>query len=121
MSIAVFKVKIRSIKEVLDWRLCVGCGACAYISGGNGVRMEYVPDLGHRPVIEFGKEREQNPELLAVCPAVESEISAGDEEKVIANNASTTDKFHCVNRFSILFKLYLISINQINAGGRHVN
>ena len=42
-------MKVESIEDVVKWRLCVGCGACAAHSGGL-LRMENDPAQGHRPV-----------------------------------------------------------------------
>jgi coenzyme F420 hydrogenase subunit beta len=57
--------KFRSIDEVVAWRACVGCGACAYLSGG--VRMVDIPGAGNRPV-RCGATRVPEAELLAGCP-----------------------------------------------------
>jgi Pyruvate/2-oxoacid:ferredoxin oxidoreductase delta subunit len=44
-------MKVETIEDVVRWRLCVGCGVCAYWSKG-GVRMADDPEQGHRPVVE---------------------------------------------------------------------
>lgn len=68
--------KIRKLSDVVDWRLCVGCGACAYICPDKGVELVDFFAEGIRPVVtkdDCGGCRE----CLAVCPVVESDFSAG--------------------------------------------
>ncbi len=58
---------IRSIVDVVDWGLCVGCGACDFVCDNNAVRMVSIDDIGIRPV--FKKEMCQTcNECLSVCP-----------------------------------------------------
>lgn len=59
--------RIRDIADVVEQRLCTGCGACAYVDPG----LEMVDDLevGRRPL---GRSREG----LAVCPGVGLEHGA---------------------------------------------
>jgi len=67
-------MKIRSIEDVVRWRLCVGCGACAYMSGGT-LRMVDDYALGHRPVWSGEARGGVLEEVLRVCPAVETRIA----------------------------------------------
>lgn len=60
---------VKSIEDVVKWRLCVGCGACAAHSGG-ALRMENVPSQGHRPVFCGPRDEAVLREGLKVCPAV---------------------------------------------------
>lgn len=39
---------IRTIQDVVDWNLCVGCGACAYVCGHGGVSLEQILSVGIR-------------------------------------------------------------------------
>lgn len=41
--------KIKSIKDVVDWGLCTGCGACKYACGRNAVSLENIDSIGIRP------------------------------------------------------------------------
>lgn len=63
--------KIKTLKDVVDWRMCLGCGACAYFAGRDRIRMVDVPDTGLRPRIDM-----ETPEALAVCPALGNDLSA---------------------------------------------
>jgi len=42
--------KIRNIKDVVDWRLCVGCGACAYMCPDDRIELVNVVNEGIRPM-----------------------------------------------------------------------
>ena len=66
------KSRIKTISDVVDWRLCLGCGACAYICPEQ--RISLVNDLDHgiRPVIA-GDTCVSCTECLQVCPAVEND------------------------------------------------
>jgi coenzyme F420 hydrogenase subunit beta len=60
------KRTLNSFADVVNWGLCVGCGACAYGTKG-AVRMQHVEAEGFRPVFEHG-ESAQSPDLLKICP-----------------------------------------------------
>lgn len=62
---------IRSLTDVSAWRLCLGCGACAYICPEH-VSLIDMPDQGIRPVVMAGSES-RCAEALKVCPVVSSE------------------------------------------------
>ncbi len=66
---------MRTVQDIADWRLCLGCGACAYICPQQRVRLVDVATEGIRPVVEAtdcGTCRD----CLAVCPAFENDHSA---------------------------------------------
>ena len=62
-------MKIQSIDDVIRWRLCVGCGACSYMSDG-AFRMVDVPDQGHRPVKQRECAESMLGDCLKVCPGL---------------------------------------------------
>ena len=66
--------KFASIQEVVDSKLCSGCGACAYIQPAE-IRMVDVLDEGLRPATteEPGGEATDTSEALKVCPGIELE------------------------------------------------
>jgi len=47
-------MKITRIEQVVSWRLCVGCGACAYICRKGHIELRDIPTQGIRPVIHSG-------------------------------------------------------------------
>ena len=65
---------ITSIQEVVDSKLCSGCGACAYIQPTD-IHMVDVLDEGLRPVIteDSGGLTVDTSEALRVCPGIELE------------------------------------------------
>jgi coenzyme F420 hydrogenase subunit beta len=64
--------RIRDLNDVVDWRLCVGCGACAYICPEARVHLEDVVNEGIRPRASCEQCGECR-ECLDVCPAVQSD------------------------------------------------
>lgn len=66
-------MKVESIEDVVRWRLCVGCGACAYWSGG-ALRMADDPERGHRPEANGTCEAAVLRDCLKVCPGVETRL-----------------------------------------------
>src|SRR4051794_27667050 len=57
---------LKTFSDVVDWRLCVGCGACAHVGKDVGVRMVHVESEGFRPT--FDDSRRQGADDLRVCP-----------------------------------------------------
>ncbi|MFQ5630556.1 MAG: Coenzyme F420 hydrogenase/dehydrogenase, beta subunit C-terminal domain [bacterium] len=60
-------MRITNIKDVVDWRLCVGCGLCASICDKNKIQLVDVIDEGIRPVVQDGGCG-ANCDCLQVCP-----------------------------------------------------
>lgn len=62
--------RLRGIQDVVEHRLCVGCGACAYASRGS-VEMHHVFDEGWRPrwTVELTGEVERR--CADVCPVID--------------------------------------------------
>lgn len=62
----------RTVRGVAQWRLCLGCGACANICPENKIGLVDVVDEGIRPLVaaeDCGDCRK----CLLVCPAVEND------------------------------------------------
>jgi coenzyme F420 hydrogenase subunit beta len=62
----------KSVQDVADWRLCLGCGACAYICPQQKVRLINDLELGIRPVVE-NDQCLSCTQCLEVCPSVEND------------------------------------------------
>jgi coenzyme F420 hydrogenase subunit beta len=58
------------IDQVVEWRLCLGCGACAAVCTEKGIAMTDIVDQGLRPVVNFSKCRKCG-ECIKVCPGIE--------------------------------------------------
>lgn len=66
--------RIEKLSDVVDWRLCLGCGACAYVCPDQKVELWDFLREGIRPVVtepDCGDCRQ----CLDVCPAVQTDFS----------------------------------------------
>jgi coenzyme F420 hydrogenase subunit beta len=72
-----------SIDEVVRWRLCLGCGACAYLSGG-ALRMVDQPGVGLRPLAEAGNEGQARERPHRYCPALGASAPETSEADPVA-------------------------------------
>jgi coenzyme F420 hydrogenase subunit beta len=58
---------LKSLSDVVDWGLCIGCGACATACKSGSVRMVHVESEGFRPVFDDAACRDCQ-ECLEICP-----------------------------------------------------
>jgi coenzyme F420 hydrogenase subunit beta len=63
---------INNVRQIAEWRLCLGCGACAYICPEHRVRLVDFVEEGIRPVVELDHCASCT-ECLKVCPAFEND------------------------------------------------
>ena len=73
-------MRVKSIEDVVKWQLCVGCGACAYVSNG-AIEMTDDPRQGHRPVLNGLWDAATMKECLKVCPAAGTRLEVCDRER----------------------------------------
>jgi len=67
----------RNVADVASWRLCIGCGACAYACPEGRVKLVDFVDQGLRPVLPAGPCGDgQCTDCLAVCPGID--VSHGE-------------------------------------------
>ena len=65
--------RIKILADVVDWRLCIGCGACAYICPDARVQLVDFFAEGIRPVVAAGDCRDCVL-CLDVCPALHTDF-----------------------------------------------
>ncbi len=70
--------KIKRCVDVSTWRLCMGCGACAWSCPNEAVVLENIADRGIRPFIDESK-CEQCGACVAACPGVSLEHGGFDD------------------------------------------
>ncbi|HEY5705667.1 MAG TPA: Coenzyme F420 hydrogenase/dehydrogenase, beta subunit C-terminal domain [Terrimicrobiaceae bacterium] len=63
---------MKTVKDITDWRLCLGCGACAYICPKQEIRLVDFIEQGVRPVVE-ANDCGSCRLCLDVCPAYEND------------------------------------------------
>lgn len=59
--------RIRTVEDISKWRLCVGCGACAYICPEKKISLQNNVDEGIRPLLK-NTECGSCYDCLEVCP-----------------------------------------------------
>ena len=59
---------IRTIQDVVDWGLCVGCGACHYACDSGKVSLKNIDAVGIRPALK--EDCLECTECLKFCPGV---------------------------------------------------
>jgi coenzyme F420 hydrogenase subunit beta len=72
---------IKTFSDVVDWGLCVGCGACAYGSNGR-VRMVHVESQGFRPVFDDATGGVRS-DRIQICPGyqVDANLDIGNRPR----------------------------------------
>jgi len=66
--------RIRNLQDVVDWRLCIGCGACAHACEPGTVSLVNIESEGIRPV--FHGTSQSHKECLAICPGYSLDAEA---------------------------------------------
>lgn len=70
--------RIQNLKDVVDWGLCIGCGACAYACKNKHISLVNIESQGIRPKFE-SEQCAFCTECLAYCPGytVDSHLATG--------------------------------------------
>lgn len=66
--------QIKQLTDIVDWRLCIGCGACAYICPDNRVRLLDFLAEGIRPTLDVG-DCKTCTDCLEVCPGLQTDFT----------------------------------------------
>ncbi len=64
-----FSNKVRTVEDIVGWRLCLGCGACAYVCPEKNITLTDVLEEGIRPRIGDREKCRDCTDCLKVCPA----------------------------------------------------
>lgn len=69
--------RIRTLRDVVDWGLCIGCGACAAACPRQAISLVNIPEEGIRPVIapQACLDCECRDKVLEICPGYQ--VDAG--------------------------------------------
>ena len=59
--------RINNLQDVVNWGLCVGCGACKYACNKNAILLENIVTIGIRPKFKNHICSDCN-ECLSICP-----------------------------------------------------
>lgn len=66
--------------DIAAWRMCVGCGACAWACPDKAVRLVDFTDDGIRPVVDEGcKGCTGSPRCVQVCPGADTSHAKWDD------------------------------------------
>jgi coenzyme F420 hydrogenase subunit beta len=73
--------KYKNAQQVAAWRLCMGCGACAFACPEKAIRLVDIVDQGIRPVVDSEKCKECG-DCIGVCPGVEIAHQKFDDQTI---------------------------------------
>ena len=73
--------KVRTVEDIVQWRMCLGCGACAYVCPEKNISLNDLLDEGIRPRIDDREKCKDCADCLKVCPAWELEAVEGHAQK----------------------------------------
>lgn len=66
-------MSFQNVNEIVAWRMCLGCGACAWACENNAVRLVDMSDDGIRPVVDESCGGCAGPSrCVKVCPGIET-------------------------------------------------
>lgn len=71
-------MKFVNVQDISKWRLCVGCGACAYICPEKNITLSNILQEGIRPRIDENRCKKCG-ECLKVCPGFAVEQSCRED------------------------------------------
>ncbi len=64
-------MRLKDVEQVAEWRLCVGCGVCAYVCPKDKISLVDVLNDGIRPVLSSHDCKDYD-ESIKVCPGIET-------------------------------------------------
>jgi len=82
--------RIRNLQDVVDWGLCIGCGACYTACSRGGVRLVNIEAVGIRPRFDSAACAACR-DCLAVCPGYS--VDAGQATGPLAKTSEADHEF----------------------------
>ncbi|MGI6455143.1 MAG: Coenzyme F420 hydrogenase/dehydrogenase, beta subunit C-terminal domain [bacterium] len=76
---SIYKRKIKTLQDVIDWGLCIGCGACFYACRKKAVTLVNVESVGIRPMLNHHLCGECT-ECVSICPGYQTDTSSMPRE-----------------------------------------
>jgi len=75
--------QIKGLKDVVEWGLCTGCGACASACSKNGITLVNIENVGIRPRFE-SSDCANCRACLAICPGyeVDAQLAIGPRREL---------------------------------------
>lgn len=84
--------RIKNLKDVVDWGLCTGCGACSYACRKQGISLVNIESVGIRPRFDLSACAGCT-ECLSICPgySVDGNLAVGRPDGGSPRRAAATD------------------------------
>jgi len=73
--------KIKRVDDVVEWRLCMGCGACAWACPSHAISLIDIVEKGIRPVVDESL-CEKCQDCLSVCPGISLTHKAVEHDEI---------------------------------------
>ena len=77
-----------SLEEIVEGGLCIGCGLCRAIAGGDRIQIVLTPEGRERPVARRPLGESTLERINAICPGTRIEGAAGAEETAVETASS---------------------------------
>jgi len=74
-------MKFERVDQVVQWRLCLGCGACAAVCENAAISLTDIEDQGIRPVVDASRCQTCG-QCVGVCPGIEISHGAFNGETI---------------------------------------
>jgi coenzyme F420 hydrogenase subunit beta len=73
--------KTHELDRILQGRMCLGCGACAFVGEAEGVTMVDFPHVGRRPSWQGELPRTVKDAMVAACPGIAIDAPAASRRR----------------------------------------
>jgi len=76
-------MQFKTVRDVTDWRMCIGCGACKYVCPDSKISLTNILNEGIRPILS-DVDCDSCTLCLDVCPGYETVQVASEEQTAIS-------------------------------------